>query len=114
MDKIFEELNVAITVCKADGEIIEMNQKSKTVNLRPGQESIIGQNVLDCHPEPARTKLQSLLDNQETNIYTVEKNGVKKLIYQTPWYEKGVFMGLVEFSMEIPFEMPHFVRKPKV
>ena len=114
MDKIFEELNVAITVCKADGEIIEMNQKSKTVNLRPGQETLVGQNVLDCHPEPARTKLQGLLDTQATNAYTIEKNGVKKLIYQTPWYENGKFMGLVEFSMEIPFEMPHYVRKPKM
>ena len=42
-----------------------------------------------------------------------EKNGVKKLIYQTPWYENGEFMGLVEFSLEIPFEMPHYIRKPK-
>ena len=114
MDKIFEELNVAITVCKADGEIIEMNQKSKTVNLRPGQETLVGQNVLDCHPEPARTKLQGLLDTQAPTVYTIEKNGVKKLIYQTPWYENDKFMGLVEFSLEIPFEMPHYVRKPKM
>ncbi|MCM1041810.1 MAG: diguanylate cyclase [Bacteroides sp.] len=113
MDKIFEELNLAITVCKADGEIIGMNRKSKAVNLRPGQDSIIGQNVLDCHPEPARTKLQELLDKQATNAYTIEKNGVKKLIYQTPWYENGEFRGLVEFSLEIPFEMPHYVRQPK-
>ncbi|MCM1169552.1 MAG: diguanylate cyclase [Bacteroides sp.] len=113
MDKIFEELNIAITVCKADGEIIGMNRKSKAVNLRPGQDSIIGQNVLDCHPEPARTKLQELLAKQATNAYTIEKNGVKKLIYQTPWYENGEFQGLVEFSIEIPFEMPHYVRQPK-
>lgn len=113
MDKFFEEMNVAVTVCKTDGEIIAMNRKSKTVNLKPGQESIIGQNVLDCHPEPARTKLQGLLDHQGTNAYTIEKNGVKKLIYQTPWYENGVFQGLVELSLEIPFEMPHYVRQPK-
>ena len=25
----------------------------------------------------------------------------------------GEFMGLVEFSLEIPFEMPHYIRKPK-
>lgn len=114
MDKIFEELDVAITVCKADGEIIEMNRRSEAVNLKPGQDSLIGRNVLDCHPEPARAKLQELLDEQRSNAYTIEKNGVKKLIYQTPWYENGVFMGLVEFSLEIPFEMPHYIRKPKV
>lgn len=114
MDRILEEMNVAVTVCKADGEIIGMNRKSKAVNLKPGQESLIGRNVLDCHPRPARAKLQELLDKQATNAYTIEKNGVKKLIYQTPWYENGVFMGLVELSMEIPFEMPHYVREPKI
>ncbi len=41
----------------------------------------------------------------------IGKNGVKKLIYQTPWIENGEFRGLVELSLEIPFEMPHFVRK---
>lgn len=114
MDRFFKEMNVAVTVCAANGDILDMNNKSEKVNLKPGQDSIIGQNVLDCHPEPARTKLRELLDKQATNAYTIEKNGVKKLIYQTPWYENGVFKGLVELSMEIPFEMPHYVRKPKV
>ena len=45
-----------------------------------------------------------------TNAYTIEKNGVKKLIYQTPWFDGGKFAGLIEFSMEIPRELPHFIR----
>ena len=44
--------------------------------------------------------------------YDVFKNGVKKLIYQTPWMKDGKPAGLVEISLEIPFDMPHFVRKP--
>mgnify|MGYP000371069624 CR=1 FL=1 len=40
----------------------------------------------------------------------VEKNGVKKLIYQTPWYQDGKYSGFVELALEIPFQMPHFVR----
>jgi hypothetical protein len=47
---------------------------------------------------------------QQTNIYTVEKNGVKKLIYQAPWYKGSVYSGFIELSLEIPFEMPHFIR----
>jgi hypothetical protein len=35
---------------------------------------------------------------------------VKKLIQQTPWHEKGEPAGLVEFSLVIPFDLPHFVR----
>ncbi|CUQ61167.1 Uncharacterised protein [Dorea longicatena] len=45
------------------------------------------------------------------NAYTIEKNGVKKMIYQTAWKQDGVVGGLVEISMEIPGEMPHYMRK---
>ncbi len=75
---------------------------------------IIGQNLLDCHPEPARTKLMQMLQNHNLNAYTIEKNGVKKLIYQSPWFENGEFAGYIELSMELPAEMPHFIRQPKL
>ena len=35
---------------------------------------------------------------------------VRKLIYQAPWYRDGVHAGLVELSLELPADMPHFVR----
>ncbi len=28
-----------------------------------------------------------------TNAYTIEKNGIKKLIHQTPWFENGEYTG---------------------
>ena len=71
---------------------------------------MIGSNVLDCHSEPARTKTERLLAAREKNIYTIEKNGIKKLIYQSPWYRNGEYAGFVELSLEIPFELPHFIR----
>lgn len=104
-----KEVNVAITVCDKDGKILQMNDKSQRTN----HGNLAGQNVYDCHPEPARTKLTEIMTHQSTNAYTIEKGGVKKLIYQTPWYENGEFRGLVEFSLEIPREMPHYIRKPK-
>ncbi len=107
----FEELNVAVTVCDREGKIIDMNEKSRKTFLKPGREELIGKNVLDCHPEPARTLLSGMLQNPQTHAYTIEKNGVKKLIYQTPWYENGEYQGFMELSMEIPFEMKHMVRK---
>ena len=107
----FKELNFAVTICDKNGKIIEMNDKSKKTFLKPGREELIGANVLDCHPEPARSMLEGMLSNPKTNAYTIEKNGVKKLIYQTPWYNEGEFMGMVELSLEIPFEMKHMVRK---
>ena len=109
----FKEVNLAVTICDKDGKIIEMNDKSRKTFLKPGREDLIGKNVLDCHPEPARSMSADMLKNPRTNAYTIEKEGVKKLIYQTPWYENGEFMGFMELSMEIPFEMKHAIRTPK-
>ena len=109
----FKEVNLAVTICDKEGKILEMNYKSRKTFLKPGQEDLIGKNVLDCHPEPAHSLLADMLQNPRTNVYTIEKKGVKKLIYQTPWYVEGEFMGFMELSMEIPFEMKHCVRGGK-
>ena len=110
----FKEVNLAVTICDKEGKILEMNDKSRKTFLKPGQEDLIGKNVLDCHPEPAHSLLADMLQNPRTNVYTIEKKGVKKLIYQTPWYVEGEFMGFMELSMEIPFEMKHCVRGGEV
>jgi len=100
----------AITVCDPSGIILAMNDKSAENYSADGGIRLVGTNMLDCHPEPARSKLKTMLDAQQTNVYTIEKHGVKKLIYQTPWFENGQYGGFLELSVEIPFEMPHFIR----
>ncbi|KGL49983.1 PAS domain-containing protein [Porphyromonas cangingivalis] len=110
----FNKADIAITICDKEGIIIEMNEQSKKVNLRPGQSTLVGSNVLDCHPEPARSMLEKMMQTQTKNAYTIEKGDVKKLIYQIPWYdEAGAYAGFAELSMIIPFDMPHKIRKPK-
>jgi transcriptional regulator with PAS, ATPase and Fis domain len=106
-----KEFSGAITVCNAEGIIMEMNDKAIKTFESDGGEKLIGTNLLDCHPEPSRTKLKQMLQAKQSNVYTIEKKGVKKLIYQMPWYEKGMYCGFVELSFEIPFEMPHFIRE---
>ena len=101
----------AITVCDTIGIILEMNDKAARTFEKDGGANLVGRNMLDCHPEPARGKAERLLAAREKNVYTIEKKGKKKLIYQAPWYHDGVFGGLVELSLEIPFEMPHFIRE---
>ena len=108
----FHNVPFSVTVCDKDCKILEMNDMAERV-LSHGNH-IIGQNLLDCHPEPARTKLMQMLQNHNLNAYTIEKNGVKKLIYQSPWFENGEFAGYIELSMELPAEMPHFIRQPKL
>jgi transcriptional regulator with PAS, ATPase and Fis domain len=103
----------AVTVCDAQGIILYMNQRAVTV-LSDNGRNLTGKSLLDCHPEPARTKLVEMLQTQAPNTYTIEKNGVKKLIHQSPWFENGSYKGFVELSVEIPFAMPHYVRTPKL
>jgi PAS domain S-box-containing protein len=110
MDKWTEEFPASITVCDADGKIIEMNDKSCETFKKDGGKKLIGRNLMDCHPEPAKSKLAELLETKKKNVYTIEKDGKKKLILHSPWFEKGIYKGIVELSLEIPFEMPHFIR----
>ena len=98
-----------VTVCEADGTIIEMNDRSARIFAEDGGRALIGKNVFDCHPEPARSELKRLMETRQRNVYTIEKNGVKKLIYQSPWYQNGAYAGFIELSLEVPFELPHFV-----
>jgi len=100
----------SVTVCDREGIILQMNDQAARVFAEQGGQRLVGTNVLDCHPEPARSKLAALLANHQTNVYTIEKQGVKKLIYQAPWYRQGEPAGMVEIAVEIPAEMPHFVR----
>ncbi len=101
----------AITVCDREGIILEMNDRAALMYADDGGRALIGRNALDCHPEPARSKMRELLKTEKPNVYTVEKRGVKKLAYQAPWFKDGVFAGVVELALELPSDLPHFVRR---
>lgn len=105
-----KELKVAITVCDREGVALEMNDRAAVTHEKDGGRELIGRSILDCHPERARAQVEELLKTGATNVYTIEKDGVKKLIYQAPWYVDGEFRGIVELSLPIPFDLPHFVR----
>jgi len=105
-----KEVPYAVTICDAAGIILDMNDRSVEVFAGDGGRTLIGTNLLACHPEPSRSKVVELLREQRSNIYTIEKKGIKKMIVQTPWYDNGKFGGLVELSIELPLEMPHFIR----
>jgi hypothetical protein len=105
-----KEFPAAVTVCDTAGIILDMNDWAAAGFQADGGRQLIGKSMLDCHPEAARTKTLALLTTRSTNTYTIEKNGKKKLIYQSPWYRDGEYAGFVELSIEIPFDLPHFVR----
>ena len=106
----FREFPGAITICDVQGIVLDMNDLAAKSYEAEGGRKLIGSNLLDCHPEPARTKVQVMLAGGQANIYTIEKRSQKKLIYQTPWYTAGRYAGFVELQLDIPFDLPHFVR----
>ena len=105
-----KEFQGAVTVCDPQGIILEMNDKSARTFENDGGRALIGKNLFDCHSEASRAKLTAMIQERRTNVYTIEKNGIKKIIYQSPVFDGGIYAGFVEISLEIPFEMPHFVR----
>jgi transcriptional regulator with PAS, ATPase and Fis domain len=110
MNDWVKEFPGAVTVCDTAGRIVEMNGRSLEVFASDGGAKLIGTDVLDCHPEPSRTMLKKMMDERRANVYTIQKNGKKKLIFQTPWFKDGVYAGFIELSLEIPSDMPHFNR----
>jgi transcriptional regulator with PAS, ATPase and Fis domain len=110
MENYFKELGIAITVSDKNGQVLAMNDKAISTFEKYGGEKLIGTSLFDCHPPHASEIIKRLMNTKETNAYTIEKNGQKKLIYQTPWFENGEFMGYVELSLVLPENMPHKVR----
>jgi transcriptional regulator with PAS, ATPase and Fis domain len=106
-----KEINAAITICDKEGTIVYMNDASEQVFKNDGGRELLGKSLFDCHPEPALTKLKGLLSEGNTNVYTIEKNGKKKIIYQSPRRINNAIEGMIEISFELPELMDHFIRK---
>ena len=104
----FKNLNLAITICDKDGNVLYQNDSSLDVNGDARTK-----NLVNCHNAHSWEIIRHLIDDDTTNAYTISKKGKKKLIYQTPWYEddeKKIVGGLIEFSIIIPEDMPHYDR----
>ena len=103
-----KELNCAVTVCDTEGIIIYMNDKSKETFISSGD--LVGKSLIPCHNENSKKMIAHLIETGGTNVYTIDKNGQKKMIYQTAWKQDGKVAGLVELSIVLPNDMPHYVR----
>lgn len=106
----FERLPCAITVCDRKYTILYMNSMSAEANNESGGKSLIGKNLMDCHPTEARKRLREVMASGRPNVYTTEKKGVKKMVYQSHWKKNGRVGGLVEFHFELPRVVPNFER----
>lgn len=100
--------NCAITVCDTDGVILYMNERARATFASHGD--LIGKNLFACHSPQSQEKIRHMLATGESNAYTISKDGLRKVIYQTPWRRDGIVAGMVEISMVVPADMPHYTR----
>ena len=104
------ELGAAVTVTDAEGTIVAMNRRARETFAKDGGADLVGKSVFDCHPEHAQAKTRALFERQQPNHYTISKKGQRKIVHQMPWYRDGVFAGVVEITVPLPQEIPHFDR----
>ncbi len=105
-----KEAPCSITICDTEGIVLEMNDKSSNTFAKNGGRELIGKSIMGCHNQKDQDKISGMIAKQEVNVYTIEKEGKRKMIYQCPWFEDGKLGGLVEISMVIPEVIPHFSR----
>ncbi len=106
-----KEIPAEVLVCDTDGTILEMNDEAEALFEGDGGRGLLGTNVLDCHPEPSRLKLEGMLDKQTANSYFNTESGEKRFFFQSPWYKEGRYAGFVEISFGVPENIPHFIRE---
>jgi hypothetical protein len=107
----FMEMGAAVTICDREGVIVYMNQAAGRVFAKDGGTDLVGSNLFACHSPASCEKIRLIMATGEPNVYTIEKNGMRKLIWQGPWRQDGEIAGLVELSLVLPENMPHHVRK---
>jgi transcriptional regulator with PAS, ATPase and Fis domain len=105
-----DEFPAAVTVTDATGTVVAMNRRACETFAAEGGAALIGTQVMDSHPPRAREKVRELFENKALNVYTIEKNGQRKLVYQSPWFRNGHFAGFVELSLPVPSDIPHHRR----
>jgi transcriptional regulator with PAS, ATPase and Fis domain len=105
-----DHIEAGVTVCDREGIILYMNAHSAESFKDQGGINLVGKNLFECHLETSGNRIRKMLEDGETNVYTIEKNGKKKFIWQAPWLEDDVCKGLIEIHMPIPAEIPHFNR----
>lgn len=101
----------AVTVSDGEHRIVYLNDAASSNWSSKGGASLIGTSLLACHNEHSKAIIEELLKTGGQNVYTIDKAGLKKVIFQSAWRdESGHVAGLIELSLILPKDMPHFVR----
>ena len=97
-----DTLDASITVCSKEGEILYMNEASAVHYRKDGGRTLIGKNLVDCHPGQSKNVVTAMLQSPNTNIYITEKKDQSTMVYQAPWFHDGNHAGIVEILIPLP------------
>ena len=75
----------SVLVSDLEHTLIWMNDKAAASYESQGGRALIGRGLGACHNERSRGIMDRMLEDGKPNVYTIEKKGVKKIIYQTAW-----------------------------
>lgn len=106
----FEQIPCSVMVCDRRYKILYVNGKAAKDHAEDGGKALVGTNLMDCHPSGAQEKLRKVMTSGRPNTYTTQKGKAKKLVYQCQWKKGGRVGGLVQLVVELPGDMPNFVR----
>ncbi len=99
-----------VVVADANGTIIDMNAKAFEWFAKRGGSDLLGKSLFDVHQDASQSKIKELLGTKQANVYTIERDGARTLVYQSPWYRDGALAGLVELLLAVPPDIPHHAR----
>jgi|GEM_PF-288164 len=105
MNDVFEGAQLAVTVCDARGTIVALNPEAARLFEAHGGLGLVGSSIYECHSPGSRTTIERLIASGTTHVYSVEKGGVRRLVYQGPW-RRGQKHGVLEVSFVIPRDIP--------
>ncbi len=71
----------AVTVVATDCRIIYMNERSRQTFAERGGAVLIGHNIMDYHNERSKGIIRRSLEEGGSYAYTIEKEGLRKMIY---------------------------------
>jgi hypothetical protein len=106
----FEQLPCSVMVCDTRYRILYLNDMAAKDHADDGGKELVGRNLMDCHPPEAQEKLRKIMTSGRPNVYTTERKGKKKLVYQCQWKKRGRVGGLVQLVAELPGDIPNIVR----
>lgn len=105
-----KDFSVAVVICDRKGVLTYLNEAAAAMYAPFGGYALLGKSVCDCHKQATNDKMNEIMETRKPHTYSIERNGVKRLIHQVPHVVNGEVVGIIELAIIVPFEFPHFVR----